>query len=551
MSPIAIPWEDRCQLSPKEHQRHGVNALLARDKFLLGDEVGCGKTKQIVDTAQLLFEQQDIDLVLVLCPAFARGVWSNPDPNLGEIAKHSWTSIPYACREFSIANPDLRIQRGINGTRTDEDVFLRWLVTNYEFVRREEHLHHLLKYVSLKRYWLVCDESWALKDQDSVQFKAAYTLRKLAKRVTLLNGTPVADSPLDLNAQMKMLDEKILGFPYTNALGQQRWSTAKSRFRARYAVMKENVNFPQIVDWQNLEELRAKVAPYVLRRKTRECFDLPDILPPITLEFKLGPTTWRMYREMRENMITWIDDGCVAGPGESLASVANQAIVRGLRLAQITSGFLGGVIEFDPNADPEQESLDAMIDGLLEPTKDPVTKEIGREKLDGLIDWLSTLDPLPERILIWARFRREIERCAEAFTPGSQKRHLDRQMFKLYGQQSKDDRAAAVQALNPGYKPSAHVGVVGSPQAGGAALNFAGASMAINLSHDFNLRVYLQARGRIDRPGQTEKIRYVNVAATGPKGQRTIDHHIISALMNKDDIAQWTMATWKKKLEEE
>jgi hypothetical protein len=546
-------WEHRCTYPPKQHQRDGVFALVERDKFMLADEVGCGKTKQIIDAAQLLFEAQEIDLVLVLCPAFARGVWANPDPALGEIAKHSWPTVPYACREYSIANPDLRVQRGIHGSRTDEDTFLRWLVTNYEFVRREERLHPLLKYLALRRFWLVCDESWMLKDQGAVQFKAAYTLRKMASRVTLLNGTPIADNPMDLNAQMKMLDDSILGFEYRDRFGRTKISTSTTRFRQHYALLKPNVNFPMIVGWQNLEELRAKVAPHVLRRKTRECFDLPDVLEPVMIEAKLTEATWKIYRDMRDNMLAWIDS-----PGEvQKASMTQQAIVRGLRLAQITSGFLGGIRDFDMEAamvDPEMASLDDMIDeesGFIAPIQETETRDIGREKLDGFLDWLERMDPLPTRLLIWARFRKEIERCAAAFEPGSPKRHLDREMFLLYGGQKKAERELAVRALNPALVPTRPNGVVGSPQAGGAALNLSGASMAVNLSHDFNLRVFLQARGRIDRPGQTEKIQYVDVVATGPKGQRTIDHHILAALRGKDDIAQWTTATWRQKLQDE
>lgn len=47
-------------------------ALVEREIFLLADEVGCGKTKQIIDAAQLLFKAGELDLILVLCPAIGR-----------------------------------------------------------------------------------------------------------------------------------------------------------------------------------------------------------------------------------------------------------------------------------------------------------------------------------------------------------------------------------------------------------------------------------------------------------------------------------------------
>lgn len=542
-----INWA-RSATVPRDHQRDGVKWLLRNPLTLLADEVGAGKSKQVVDTAQVLFEAAEIDCVLVLCPAFARGVWSNPDPLMGEVAKHSWPSVAYASREYSVLNDDLTRPIGITSNRDKktliEQPFLRWVVANYEFVRKSNRLLPLLNYLVNRRFWLVCDEAWALKDQHTDTWDAVYKVRKLTRRVTLLNGTPIADSPMDLNAQMRMLDDQILGFKYINAKGVTKWSCADTRFRSRYALLKPNSNFPLITGWQNLEELRDKVAPFVLRRKTRDCFDLPPILEPVTIEARLKDETWRIYKQMRDDMVAWLG----TDNGQDVVSIASQAIVKGLRLSQITSGFLGGVQKMDLGEGfldfgTEMEAGERLIDKPIS-----CLKEVGSEKLDTLCDWLAEIEQ-PDRILIWARFRAEIERACRTFNEA--KHPIRRTMHLLYGGQTPEERANAVRCLHPDYQPEGRVGVVGSPQAGGAALNLAGAAMAINLSHDFNLRVYLQARGRIDRPGQRNPIRYVDVVATGPKGQKTIDHHVIAALRGKEDIATWTASTWRSKLMEE
>jgi SNF2 family DNA or RNA helicase len=537
-----IDWS-RSATTPREHQKYGVKWLLQNQLALLADEVGAGKSKQVVDTAQILFEAGDIDCVAVLCPAFARGVWSNPNPLMGEVAKHSWSSVAYAVREYSVVNTDLSRPVGIHSNRDKaalvQSPFLRWIVANYEFIRRTERLTPLVSYLANRKFWLVLDEAWALKDQHTDTWKAVYAVRRLARRVTLLNGTPIADSPKDLNAQMRMLDERILGFKYLDAKGREKWSCSDTRFLQRYALLKPNMNFPLITGWQNLEELSGKVAPFVLRRRTRECFDLPPILEPITIEAKLKDENWRIYKQMRDDMVAWLG----TDQGEDVVSVASQAIVRGLRLAQITSGFLGGIQKMDLG----EGFLD--FGTQLEPgerliNKPPTAvKEIGSEKIDMLLAWLDEIEQ-PDRLLVWGRFRAEIERAARLLGVG-------RQAYLLYGGQTKDEREAAVRALNPDLPVDGPIAVVGSPQAGGAALNLSGASMAVYLSHDFNLRVYLQSRGRIDRPGQRQPIRYVDVVATGPKGQKTIDHHVIAALRGKEDIANWTAATWRQKLMEE
>jgi hypothetical protein len=94
---------------------------------------------------------------------------------------------------------------------------------------------------------------------------------------------------------MKMLDWRILGYKYMSAL--------PVTLRAAEAER----DLPEITGWQNLEELRDNIAPYVLNRKTEDCWDLPPVLDPITIEVKLTDETWRIYKQMRDEMVAWID----------------------------------------------------------------------------------------------------------------------------------------------------------------------------------------------------------------------------------------------------
>lgn len=518
---IEIDWQ-RCGTVPKDHQKVGTRSLLQWDDpakgrtvggvFLLADEVGCGKSKQQIDACEFLYDTREIDTVVALAPAQGRAVWADSNPEIGEVSKHGHPSVDNYILEYSVRYPKLK---------APEPGHLLWLVSNYEFIRRPERLAPVLQFLSGRRFWLVCDEAWALSDASTDQWKATHKIRRMAKRVTLLNGTPVTDSPLDLFAQMKMLDPEILGFKYF------------MHFRARYAMMKPNTTYPCIIGWQHLEELRAKIEPYTLARKTDDCWDLPPVLDPVTVEVRLTDKTWLIYKQMRDEMVAWLSVNPDNISGQ--ASVAKQAIVKAMRLAQITSGFVGGVQQID------EETGDLLDFGTGTST---TVEEIGTEKLDALQDYLARLRPIPNRWLIWSRFRLEIERTAKALS-------ADRRVLKLYGEQSRTDREAALAALNPGIPQDEPVGVVGNPLAGGAAVNLAGASTAMTLSQDTKLRVYLQARGRVRRPGQIHPIRYVDFVATGPKGQRTIDHHIVAALRGKEDIATWTTATWSRILREE
>jgi hypothetical protein len=115
------------------------------------------------------------------------------DPEIGEVAKHGWDDIPNYIIEYSVRFPKIA---------EPEPKHLNWLVSNYEFIRRDERLKPLLKWLMTRNFWLICDEAWCLSDAQTDQWKAVFKIRSIkgSKRVTLLNGSPVTDSPLDLFA---------------------------------------------------------------------------------------------------------------------------------------------------------------------------------------------------------------------------------------------------------------------------------------------------------------------------------------------------------------
>lgn len=535
----------KCERYPhRVHQLVGVRALIEHPAFALFDEVGAGKSKQVVDTAQILYDNGAIDTVLVVAPGFARSTWAEEDPLLGEVAKHAWADVPNVIYEYHAKYDELNLAEG----------HLSWVVTNYEFIRRDNRLDALLKALRGRKTWLVLDESWMIKNHRSDQARACFALRyKRCERVTLLNGTPLADgSPKDLYSQMAMLDKEILGVKNF------------SHFRARYAVMGGYMG-KQIVSWQHLDELNAKVAPHILSRRTRDCFDLPDMLDPVLIEAKLTDATWKVYRQMRDDLVAWLDSG--------EASVAKQAVVKGLRLAQITSGYLGG-LDGEEDDQPIRAAVRDLAVGLPEapewlrrrlgedssvrqeasaPRGEVVgrreqpcaIRELGREKLDALLEWLEQLRPRPDKLIVWCRFRLELDRLAQDL-----ELRLKYPTFKLRGGQKPEERTLAKQALAPDSRMST-AAVAGNQGAGGASLNLSGASLMVYLSNDFSLLKRTQSTGRIERPGQRNPMKIVDVVAVGPKGQKTIDHHILKALRQKEEMATWTVDKWRRILTEE
>ena len=272
-----------------------------------------------------------------------------------------------------------------------------------------------------------------------------------------------------------------------------------------------------IVSYKNLDKLQQIVAPYVTRREQKDCLDLSPTIET-HVEVPLTESTWRVYKQMRDECVVWLNEH---------PTLAAQAGVKVMRLAQITSGYLGGFKD-------DESRLDAEIQTL----------EVGREKLDWLLGWTSDrLEEDPTRkIIVWCRFRKELERVAEELKPLLP-------TYKLYGGQSKVEREEAKERFSRLGNDNPAM-LCAQPQAGGFGLNLIAADTNVYLSHDHSLMRRLQSKERSHGPGQKKSVLYVDVIATGPKGQKTVDHAIVKALRSHQELANWTVQAWKHALED-
>jgi len=514
-----------CRFKPYDIQRVGIEELFKwKDEaagrvyggcFALFDEMGVGKTFQVINAAQFLYLEQHIKRVLVIAPASVRNVWY--DQELGELTKHLWADMPatvvwHHSRQLLWRKP---------GKLSPQP--MTWVITNYEFIRREEHLEKLVKWCNASTL-LVLDESSAVKGYNAEQTKSCIKLRKACGRVWELNGTPIAHSPADMYSQSLIMDQRILG------------CNSWYHFRGRYAVM-GGFKQKQIVGWHDLDDLQRRLKPYVLRRLKTDSLDLPAKLPSVHITAQLTDKTWRVYKQMRDDMVAWLDQQNIA--------VAHQAAVKALRLCQITSGFVGGIEELPANfeVDDEGTPLDAAADVV------EGTVEVGREKLDAVLELLDRhWDANANlKLLLWCRFKPELFRLLASVA--SEWPTLA--IAGLHGGQKRADRQLALRLLDPRTAPSGPALVAGTPATGSMGLNLTAAHTVVYVSNDPSLKNRLQSEDRVHRGGQVYPCSYFDIIACGPAGQKTIDHRMALALKNKEDIAAWTVAAWRKALTEE
>ncbi len=545
----------RVRLKPAAHQVVGVEALVRNPYFLLADEMGAGKTKQVIDAAQILALDRTITQVVVVAPAPVRAVWF--DPELGELEKHLWEGDPHHIIEYHQKSRFWGIPNGF-----------RWIITNYEFIRSEDRLKPLLKTLD-KQTLLVLDESSFIKSHRAKQTVACRKLRRKAGWVWLLNGTPIAHSPMDLFSQGNMMHPSILDCQYI------------THYKARYAVMggyvaqtKWGAIKTQVVKWKNLEDLQQRFAPYVLRRLTKDFQDWPAATDPVPMTVPLSRETWKRYKEMRDDLITWFSQQTVA--------VSPMAGTKIMRLAQICAGYVGGLQEEVPcpkcnqsphlelPKDSKPEDVEQVADqiashfsafeeqcqlcggmGTVFQRKDDEVQEISDEKLKVTVDWIKQrFEQEPNiKLLIWSNFRHEVERLWDRLMSIPHSPPLS--IGRLWGAQPREERAEALRLLDPRTTPEGPVVVLGTPHTGALGLNLTASHTVLYTSNDRKLMIRLQSMKRVDRIGQTHSVSYTDLLATGPDGQKTVDHVIAKGLRDKEDLATWTCSAWVKALKEE
>ena len=306
-----------CPMKPTKHQVVGIEKIVTEPFVFLTDEMGMGKSKTIVDAVSILFQRGIIDKVVIVTTASTKSVWS--DSELGQIVTHGWPTI------YNLVSVYHRRTRSF-GFGEPQDHPLQWIVTNYEYIRRglkgrsryiPPTLEHLRDQCD-DRTLLVLDESSAVKSTKALQSRAAKWLRNKCGRVVLLTGTPIAHSPMDLLSQANILPPSILSDRPGEPMNIM-------QFRAKYCVM-GGYQGKQILEFQNLEDLRGRLKPFTLRRLKKDCLDLPPKLAPVTLTATLTPQSWKHYKEMRDHAIVELS-------GE--VSVAQQAVTKLIRLRKL------------------------------------------------------------------------------------------------------------------------------------------------------------------------------------------------------------------------
>ena len=428
------------------YQLDGIAFAVGAGRAILADDMGLGKTIQGVGVAEFLAREAGITRVLVVCPASVKSQWRS------EIER-------FSKRECQIVLGSARERL----SQYENDCF--FTICNYEQVLRD--------IVAIERVrWdlIILDEGQRIKNWEAQTSRIVKGLK--SSFALVLSGTPLENRLEELYSVAQFVDDRRLGPAF--------------RFLNRYRIADEN---GRVLGYGNLAELRARLAPILLRR-TRA--SVMQELPPRSTEIiRVAPTGEQV--EMHDGSLRVVSQ-IVNKPYISEMDLLR--LRKALLICRMAADSTTLVDKRKPGYSSKLEHLGELLDRMLAE---------GDRKMIVFSEWTGMLDliePLLSRR--GARF------------------------VRLDGSVPQKKRQPIVHA----FQKEADCRAILMTNAGATGLNLQAANTVINVDLPWNPAVLEQRIGRAHRMGQKQPVQ-VYLLVT----EQTIEENMLKTLTLKHDLA--------------
>ena len=455
---------------PYDHQLRALKAMRGKHAFGLFMEQGTGKTKTLIDWAGDLWSQRKITGVLVVSRKGVHRQWIE-----SEVPTHfngEWSGAYWP------------IKRLPNELLPDSE--LKWLAFNYDGIKTANGMAMAEQFCTAHKgsLLIIADESQEIKTHTSARHKAMTLLKPYSSHRALATGTPIAKDLTDEWAQIRWLDEAIVGIRYITA------------FRAEYCIM-GGFEGKVVVGHKNLSAFKQKVDPFTFRATKEEI----GILPKQYSEwhFDLTKTQIALMRELKQSL------EAVLASGDTM-SVPNAAVAVN-KFQQISGGF---VIDDDQ-----------VVHRLMSMEDNP--------RVTAAMEWLEAGEG---KAVIWARFREDMNLLSEA---------LKAKGISFVEYHGGINDAGRAQSIKSFMDPAGAQVFLANPQSAGTGLNLQGlCNRALYYSNSFNAIDRWQSEDRIHRIGTVGAVTYTDLI-----GKRSTDRRIISNLKQKKGFSDLALSDLK------
>ncbi len=270
---VEIDYSKYSHRPPLEHQKEAIQKLCENKKMILADDMGLGKTTSTIIAALETGSKK----ILIICPASLKINWQREIEN-------------YTDRSTSI----------IEGKKWEDADFV---IINYDIIKNfhNEKVKQESVILNSKFDLVIIDEAHYIQNKQAQRTKLINDFASRVDRLWLLTGTPITSRPINYYNLLSLIESPVA----------QNWMAYVKRYCNGFQFRAGKRKVWNVSGASNLEELRDRTKPQVLRRLKENVLDLPDkIITPVYLRLRS-----RQYEELMGDYYDWYDK---SGEADSL-----------------------------------------------------------------------------------------------------------------------------------------------------------------------------------------------------------------------------------------
>ncbi len=402
---VVIDYEKYSHRPPLEHQKEAVQKLVENKKFILADDMGLGKTTSTIIAAL----ETGAKKILIICPASLKINWQREIEN-------------YSNRTTSI----------IEGKKWEDADFV---IINYDIIKNfhEDKKKSESTIVNSKFDLVIIDEAHYVQNAQAQRTKLINDIGRKVERVWLLTGTPITSRPINYFNLLNLIDSPVA----------QNWMAYVKRYCNGFQFQAGRRKIWNVSGASNLEELRDRTSPLVLRRLKENVLDLPEkIITPVYLRLKS-----KEYEELMGEYYDWYDK---SGESDSLT----------LQFTKLTK----------------------------------VRQVIAEEKTKATIELCENIIEQGKKVIVFTNFTKSLEMILQ---------HFGKSAVRLDGQMSQKERQVSVDRFQNEENVTIFVGNI---KAAGVGITLTAAEAVVMNDLSFLPSDHSQAEDRSYRYGQKNNV---------------------------------------------
>ena len=402
---VIIDYEKYSHRPPLEHQREAIKSLVENKKFILADDMGLGKTTSTIIAAL----ETGAKKILIICPASLKINWQREIEN-------------YSDQPTSI----------IEGKKWEDGTFI---IINYDIIKNFHDEKKKSDSVLLKTKFdlVIIDEAHYIQNKQAQRTKLINDFVSNVDRLWLLTGTPITSRPINYFNLLNLIECPVA----------KNWMAYVKRYCNGFQFQAGRRKIWNVSGASNLEELRDRTAPLVLRRLKENVLDLPDkIITPVYLRLKS-----KEYEALMGEYYDWYDKN---GDSDSLT----------LQFTKLTK----------------------------------VRQVIAEEKVPSTIEICENIVEQGKKVIVFTNFTKTLEMILE---------HFGKSAVRLDGQMSQKERQLSVDRFQ---NDESVMVFVGNIKAAGVGITLTAGEAVVMNDLSFLPSDHSQAEDRSYRYGQKNNV---------------------------------------------